>query len=487
MLLKELIQDVYLKELSKTVENISISGISSDSRHLRPGDIFIALQGPSMDGEKFILDAIRQGAAAIVKSNRERVFPSSQVPILEVENPRAFLYAICRKFYDDPSQKLKIIGVTGTNGKTTITYLLESILQQKGKKCGVIGTVNYRIGNQVYPANNTTPGLVDTYQLWQKMIQQQCQFCFMEVSSHALAQERISPADFYSAIFTNLTGDHLDYHKDMEDYFLAKAKLFVSLPATATAIINQDDFYGPRLIPMTKSKVMTYGIKNTADVMAQNIVLGLQSTEFSVRTRSGPMIFRTGLIGQHNVYNILAVIAEGLSLGFPLEQIKEGIENFTVVPGRLERVECGQDFCVFVDYAHTEDALKNVLLSLKQIHHSRLIVVFGCGGDRDRTKRPKMGKVADDLADQIILTNDNPRSEEPLEIVREILSGISGKSFEVILDRKEAICHALKIARQDDIVLIAGKGHEDYQIFKNERIHFDDREVVRDFFKKVKG
>lgn len=377
-------------------------------------------------------------------------------------------------------KKIKMIGITGTNGKTTITYLLESIIHCTGKRSGVIGTVNHRFADKQFRAKNTTPGLLENQRYLAEMLDANMDYCIMEVSSHGLAQGRVKGIDFHVAVFTNLTSDHLDYHKDREEYFQVKAVLFNCLSKNASAVINTDDTYGNRLLGMTRSAVTTYGIKHKADIMAEDIDLSLSGTTFTLITPVGEISIETKLIGMHNVYNILAAVGVCLHENVSLSKIKEGIEGLAFVPGRLEEIKCGQDFYVFVDYAHTEDALRSVLESLKYINGARRILVFGCGGDRDRDKRPKMGRIASDLADFTVLTNDNPRSEDPKDVVDQIAAGFNNNNYEVILDRREAINKGLMSAKTGDIVLIAGKGHEEYQIFKDNTIDFNEREIVRD-------
>jgi UDP-N-acetylmuramoyl-L-alanyl-D-glutamate--2,6-diaminopimelate ligase len=368
--------------------------------------------------------------------------------------------------------------VTGTNGKTTITYLLESILAAAGKSSGVIGTVNYRVGGRIIPSKNTTPGVLDNQMFLADLRREQVSHAVMEVSSHALAQGRVDKIDFRSAIFTNLTGDHLDFHGSMENYFEAKSRLFTGLPADSYAIINIDDAWGPRFLRMVRAKSLTYGIDRASDVQAKAPRYGLKGSHFKVAFPGGVVEIRTVFTGKHNVYNILAAFAAALGEGIAPELIKKGIESLKNVPGRLERVDAGQDFFVFIDYAHTHDGLKNVLEALRDVPHKKLIVVFGCGGDRDRTKRRLMGAVACSLADLSILTSDNPRSEDPRAIISEIIPGFTKNNYEVVVDRHEAIRRALSVARAGDIVLLAGKGHETYQVLKEGTIDFVERDIV---------
>ncbi|MDD4894970.1 MAG: UDP-N-acetylmuramoyl-L-alanyl-D-glutamate--2,6-diaminopimelate ligase, partial [Candidatus Omnitrophica bacterium] len=374
----------------------------------------------------------------------------------------------------------KVVAVTGTNGKTTITYLIEALLKEAGFMPAVIGTVNYRFKDKIIPSKNTTPGPLELQSLLADAVKENIDYTVMEVSSHALSQERVAAINFHSAIFTNLTQDHLDYHNTLEDYFQAKAKLFRDLRGYF-AVINNDDEYSRRLKEMIKGpEIITYGIDNESDIMAGGIKLGISHTEFILKSGKKEIRLETGLIGRHNIYNILATFAWASKEGLSEAVTMPALEKFNFVPGRLERIETGRDFSVFVDYAHTEDALTNVITSLRQITGNKIIVVFGCGGERDKTKRPEMGRVVSELADYAIITNDNPRSEDPDDIIEGIKSGIKKDNYCVILERKDAIKKALSEAMPQDIVLIAGKGHEDYQILGDKRIHFDDREVVKE-------
>ncbi|MFN7171000.1 MAG: UDP-N-acetylmuramoyl-L-alanyl-D-glutamate--2,6-diaminopimelate ligase, partial [Candidatus Omnitrophota bacterium] len=404
------------------------------------------------------------------------------VIFIGVKDTRHILAKLAANFYKHPSTKLKVIGVTGTNGKTTTTYLIESILKTAGFKTGLIGTINYRFGERVIPALNTTPGAVQLQELLFSMQREMIDYTVMEVSSHSLEQGRVDEIDFHAGIFTNLGMDHLDYHKTLENYFNAKAKLFTKLNSSSWAVVNIDDQWGKEMLIRTSAKTVTYGINKPADVEARRIHLHCEGSQFLVNTPYGEIEIVTPLLGIHNIYNILASISLGIAEKIPLEIIKSGIENISCVRGRLEPVDAGQPFKVFVDYAHTDSALKNVISSLKVLFRGRIIVVFGCGGDRCREKRPVMGKIASELADYVILTTDNPRSEEPEAIIRTIEKGFlrGFDRYQVILDRYAAIKEALSMAGEDDVVLIAGKGHEPYQIFKNVTVPFDDRIVVRE-------
>ena len=464
--------------------DIEVTAVWDDSRRVTPGSLFAALPAVSettRNGDVFIAQALLKGAIAVVMPQQpleawNKKYP--QVCFIPVDDPRGVFQTVVDRFYGYPSGKMRVLGVTGTNGKTTITYFLESIIKAAGKTSGVVGTVNYRVGDRILPSKNTTPGFLDNRIFLAELAAGRTSYAVMEVSSHALAQKRVDRIDFSGAVFTNLTGDHLDFHKTMEEYFNAKAGLFTGLKPEACAVINADDTYGPRLVAMTRARVITYGIDHPADVMAHIEDFTLAGTHLRIKFLGREMELKTHFIGRHNIYNVLAAFAAGLGEGFDPHIIRHGIESLACVPGRLERVECGQDFCVFIDYAHTDDGLKNVLTCLKAVAHNKLIVVFGCGGDRDRTKRPRMGRIASELADLSILTSDNPRSEDPLAIIDEIIPGFNRKNYEVLSDREAAIARALALAEKDDIVLLAGKGHETYQVLKDKTVACVERDIV---------
>ncbi|MBU4304261.1 MAG: UDP-N-acetylmuramoyl-L-alanyl-D-glutamate--2,6-diaminopimelate ligase [Candidatus Omnitrophica bacterium] len=465
--------------------NFEIRGISIDSRNVAEDYCFIAFEGTHSDGHDFIPAAVEKGARVIVcKKGRslKRDYPGKKVYFIEVDSPREAAGIIADAFFGYPGKKIKIIGITGTNGKTTVSYLIKHIFERQRMPAGLIGTIQHIIADQIIPAKNTTPDAVTLHNLLRLMVEHDLGYAVMEVSSHALAQCRVSGIGFRTAVFTNLTHDHLDYHHDKEQYFAAKSRLFVTLSAAQAAVINFDDAYGVRLKKMTAADITGYGIKNpAAAVRAQNIVLEPQGTRFTIVTPNGVQEVRTALIGRHNVYNILAAVSVGLREGLSLESMAEALETITNVPGRLEKISSRREFSVYVDYAHTDDALKNVLTALRELKPRRIITVFGCGGDRDKTKRPLMGKVASENSEMLVITNDNPRSESPERIIEDIKTGLCPGfgEYEVIPDREEAIAWALSQAQAHDFVLIAGKGHETYQIFKDRTVSFDDRQVVR--------
>ncbi len=459
-------------------EDVSIKGITDNSKMVKEGYLFIALKGERQDGYDFIQEAIAKGAKVIL-SHKDFIAPSGLVKIL-VENKRHIAGELASAYFENPSIYLNAIGITGTNGKTTTSYLIKNIVEEAGFKTGLIGTISHRIGDRIIPANNTTPGAIELQGYLAKMRENKIKFAIMEISSHALEQNRVINIGFSCAVFTNMTQDHLDYHRTLEDYFKAKAKLFSLLKENGKAVINVDDEYGRKLAQGLRGKSLSYAIKTPSDITVEIHNMDTNGSDFEVRFPGGRLDIHTKLIGMHNVYNILAAAGAGICFGIEKEYIKKGIESLGFVRGRLEEVSCGQAFKVFIDYAHTEDALKNILTILRYLTKGRLIAVFGCGGDRDRIKRPLMGKVASELADYVIITNDNPRSEDPALITDEITKGFpdSFKNFKVIPDRCIAIKEALIMAKSADTVVIAGKGHEAYQIFKDRLIHFDDREEV---------
>lgn len=471
---------------NRPADALKITGMTHDSRKVRPGDLFVALKGHKQDGHDKAMEAVRAGAAAVVA---ERVLGLT-VPVAVVSSTQKVLSTLAARFYRFPSRDMTIVGVTGTNGKTTITYMLESIFSAAGLSSGVMGTVNYRWKNTVEKAPNTTPLALELQQMLYRMKSEGVTHVAMEVSSHSLVLDRVDDVSFSTAVFTNLTRDHLDFHKTMEDYFFAKALLFDILASSVggaknkCAIINRDDAWADKFLSRVKTQSMTYGLKSISPLSAVDLKLNATGTSFSLIGAKGRFPFRLNTVGTHNIYNALAAAGAALSLGIPMEKIQKGLEGLAGIPGRLERVTGPKPmpFQVFVDYAHTDDALRNVLDTLRPLTARRLITVFGCGGDRDRTKRPLMGAMATKKSDHVVVTSDNPRTEDPSSITADIEEGIRGAgntNYEVVLDRAEAIRKALLSAREGDVVLIAGKGHETYQIFKDRTIDFDDREAAR--------
>jgi len=481
MRLKNLLSELDLDK----IPDLEIKGISCDSRKVSENYLYVAVEGNRFDGHNFISQAVEKGAKAIVVQNSP---PEADLPLVEkipffiVKDTRKALAELAAKFYGNPQQKLKFIGITGTNGKTTISYLIEAILRKNKFSVGVIGTINYRLNDEKIYSINTTPGPLELQSLLARMLERKIDYVVMEVSSHALDQERVYGIGFDYAIFTNLSQDHLDYHKNLKDYFLAKAKLFERLKNKSTAIINSDNKFSEELKRKTKAKIYSYGIFNSSNIRAENIEWNLEGMRFNVVGEGFNFKIESELIGYHNVYNLLAAITLSKALGIDTQTIKDGIRDLRCVPGRLERIDTKRGFKAFVDYAHTPEAIKNVLLTLKD-HKRNLICVFGCGGQRDRRKRPKMGEIVSLNSDYFIITNDNPRNEDPNRIVGDILRGIKTKNFEVILDRKKAIKKAISMAEDGDVVAVLGKGHERYQIIDNRRIPFDDRKVIRECLK----
>jgi len=473
----------------------AVTGLTDDSRRVSPGGLFVAVKGTQSDGHRFLAQAVAAGAGAIVVETgrvSEETLASIGVPVIQVGDSRRALGLLASRFHGDPSSRLKMIGVTGTNGKTTTTYVCKSILETAGVRVGLIGTVAYLYGEEQVAATHTTPGALELQGLLRKMVDAGMQAVVMEVSSHALALDRTAGCEFGTAVFTNLTQDHLDFHADMEDYFGAKLRLFTVLAPEARAIANGDDPYGKRVIEATRARAWTFAIDGPADLRAEDVRVSLSGVRFTARTPAGPVALRSPLVGRHNVHNILAAVAVGLAQGVPLEAIAAGVAALKNVPGRFEQVDAGQPFTVVVDYAHTEDALYRLLTTAQKVRTGRIITVFGCGGDRDRGKRPKMGQVAARYSDVVVVTSDNPRTEDPDAIIREILPGVEAGlrdaghgRYLVHADRRAAIAEAIRLAQPGDLVLIAGKGHEDYQIIGKDKHPFDDRVVAREAIKAL--
>jgi UDP-N-acetylmuramoyl-L-alanyl-D-glutamate--2,6-diaminopimelate ligase len=467
-----------------------ITGLTDDSRRVSPGGVFVAVKGTQSDGHRFLAQAVAAGAGAIVVETgrvSSGTLASIGVPVIQVGDSRLALGLLASRFHGDPSCRLKMIGVTGTNGKTTVTYLCKAILEAAGLRVGLIGTVAYLFGDERVPAIHTTPGALELQGLLRRMVDAGMQAVVMEVSSHALALDRTAGCQFGTAVFTNLTQDHLDFHADMEDYFCAKLRLFTALDSKARAIVNGDDPYGGRVVEATRARVWTYAIDRPADLRAEDVQISLDGVRFTARTPAGSVALRSPLVGRHNVHNILAALGVGLVQGVPLEASAAGVAALKNVPGRFEQVDTGQPFKVVVDYAHTEDALYRLLTTALTVRTGRIITVFGCGGDRDRSKRPKMGRVAARYSDIVVVTSDNPRTEDPDAIIREIVPGVEAGLREaghgrylILADRRAAIAEAIRLAQPGDLVLIAGKGHEDYQIIGKEKHPFDDRVVARE-------
>ncbi len=478
-------------------EDREILHISYSSRDIREGSLFVAIKGQRADGHEYIEEAIKKGASVIVHEGSSKRWKNKyrNCLFIPVEDSRSALAIISNNFFGRVSLKIPVIGVTGTNGKTTTTFLIKSILEAAGIKTGLIGTIRYEIGDRIIPASHTTPESLDFQSFLRESYDEGCMAVVTEVSSHALALKRVDATQFERAVFTNLSRDHLDFHGDMEHYFQSKTRLFKELlKRAAPSIINNDDEYGVRLKSLLRN-TLTYGIIS-GDIRALNINNSLTGLRFDISFNNRLIRIESPLIGLINVYNILAAFALAFSMDIPLDAIQKGIMRLTSVRGRFQRIDMGQDFLVIVDYAHTPDALKRLILTAREVltdssrsslQQGRIITVFGAGGDRDRGKRPMMGEIATKLSDFVVITNDNPRSEDPNEIIAEILKGVIGENYAVIPDRTEAITQAIKIAQKGDIVLVAGKGHEDYQEIKGQRFYFSDEETVRNALKERAG
>jgi len=482
MQLKTLIAAIPIRQIIGTVDR-TVESIAYDSRRVQRNGLFVALRGEKTDGHEFIGSAIDKGASVIV-TEREEQHP--RVTCLVVENTRTALADLSANFYGHPARKLKLAAVTGTNGKTTTTFLIKHICEKAGLRCGLIGTVHYEIGERILPAIRTTPESLDLQELLAQIVNAGCRAAAMEVSSHALAQDRACGLEWDVAVFTNLTQDHLDFHGTMESYFDSKVKLFAQLGSQQkkpkpVAIVNIDDRYGEQLLDRIGKRVavVTYGMSVRADFRASNCRVEFSGTSYQLDAHGKSYLVRVPLIGRFNVANSVAALAAANALGISLRDAVLSLGKSPQVPGRLELVPAKRQFQVFVDYAHTPDALRNVLKTLRELEPHRLIVVFGCGGNRDRQKRSLMGEMVDRHADYAIITSDNPRKEDPNAIVEEIEKGFRLSRYEKIVDRTQAIGRAIALVEPRDIVLIAGKGHENYQEFADYTVPFDDIQVAR--------
>ena len=491
MQLEELMRNINFETTSPQLSNRDIHAITADSRKVEKGSLFVALRGEQSDGHDFINDAITHGAAAVVATSliihKKKIRIPKHIGVILVDDSRAILGHIASKFFNHPSKKLRIVGITGTNGKTTTTNILAALLEPVGKTA-VLGTVELRIGNYTAPASMTTPDPCALHSYFKEMLDRGAVYCAMEVSSHALSQSRVDGVNFYSAIFTNLTQDHLDYHKNMESYFDAKSKLFRDFPLAKTAVMNIDDPYGKKLMETATVPVATYGFSADAMFRAEALQFSANQTKFLFVAPQFEVEITMPLLGRHNIYNFLAAAAIAVNEGISKPQLLNQASKLLTPRGRLEEIMSGEwPFKVFVDYAHSPDAMEKILLFFRSIGVRRIIVVFGCGGDRDRTKRPIMGHVAEKYADIVILTSDNPRSEKPESIVKDIKEGLnnadSKKIFD-ILDRREAIQTAINMAGEGDIIAILGKGHESVQIIGEKRLPFSDQMVTREILKE---
>ncbi|MBI3609315.1 MAG: UDP-N-acetylmuramoyl-L-alanyl-D-glutamate--2,6-diaminopimelate ligase [Nitrospirae bacterium] len=499
--------DVLLKAVPdaavQTHGDAEIRDLASDSRQVRPGSLFVAIRGQNADGHHFLGNAVAQGAAAVVVEE-SAVLPTANtgIPIIRVKDSRVALGRLAARFYGDPSSRLCMIGVTGTNGKTTVTYLIKSILKAAGHRAGLLGTVAYELAGEVMAATHTTPESLILQGLLARLVEKGAGYAVMEVSSHALALNRLEGCEFDVAVFTNLTQDHLDFHQTMEGYFESKRRLFSGLarsprkPQPKQAVINRDDPWGRRLIESSPVAVLTYGMEAGADLTVEDLRCSLEGLTFTAVTPAGSFVVRSGLVGRYNAYNLLAAIGAALRLGVPTDRIREGIALLSGVPGRFERLDLGQGFSVIVDFAHTEDALDRLLRTVTELTSGgRIITVFGCGGDRDRGKRAPMGRVAVRFSDAVLITSDNPRGEDPVRIIHEVAAGAREGSAQkarpvelfTVPDRQEAIEQALSLARPGDAVVLAGKGHEEYQIIGDRNIPFNDRKIAADWIRRQRS
>lgn len=476
--------------------NAEISGIAYDSRKAMEGSIFVAIRGENFDGHDFINDAIRKGAAAVVHEEAATGNWPNRDPLpvfIKAKDSRDALACISSNFYERPSENLTVIGVTGTNGKTTTAYIIKSVIEAWGRDVGLIGTINYIIKDKAYQALHTTPESPEFQGLLSEMVSSGCSHVVTEVSSHSLSQKRVDHTKFVVVAFTNLTRDHLDFHRTMEDYYAAKRRLFTELLSSAgTAVINIDDEWGRRLLgELNKRAAITYGINGAADIRASDIENSFSGVSFNLQYGGSDVArVESPLLGIANVYNTLAAASAALSLGIPIRAIKKGIKEMAAVRGRFEKIDAGQNFLCIIDYAHTPDALERLIATAKTLMTAkggpaRIITVFGCGGNRDKGKRPLMGEIATRLSDFVVVTSDNPRNEDPVEIIRDIETGIAKNNYQAVINRRDAITAAVKTAGPGDILLIAGKGHEDYQEIKGIRHRFNDKEEAEEAISKI--
>ena len=475
-------------------ENKCIDTIEHDSRKVGKNSLFVCIPGAKVDGHNYISQAVQNGAVAVLVE--KDIVEIDGVTIIKVDDVKAAIQAIVPYFYDYPARKLRMIGITGTNGKTTTSYLIRAILRNAGFKVGVIGTIQIMIEDEVFPIHNTTPDIIDLQAILANMQAKGMDYVVMEVSSHALALNRVAGCEFDTAVFTNVTQDHLDFHKTFENYIEAKSKLFASLTLLTnckenkTAVINIDDSAAKAMLAKSECRTISYAIHKNADLKAENINVLANGAKFSIHSNFANLDLNLKITGIFNVYNVMGAVGAAFAEGIKADVIKQTLESFESVPGRFELVDEGQTFSVIVDYAHTPDGLENILKTARQIAKQHIITVFGCGGDRDRTKRPIMGRIAAQLSDVVIATSDNPRTEDPEFILSQVEEGvletIGDKKHKKITDRKSAIEEAISMASEGDIVIIAGKGHENYQILKDKTIHFDDKEVARDVLRSLR-
>ncbi len=473
---------MFLNELFEKAEHVEITGLATDNRRVKTGDLFVCIKGYTVDGHKFASMAEKAGAAAIVC---EQLIEGITIPQVVVKSTQAELPRLAHEIYHRPSESLDLFAITGTNGKTTTAYILEHLLQPFEGEIGYIGTNGIRYAEVVEEAKNTTPDAHALQQLFARMKSHDVKQVAIEVSSHALELHRVDYCEFKSAIFTNLTPEHLDFHPTMEDYFEAKFKLFTMLKPDGYAIVNLDDEYGPQLVSrIGHPRVYTYGVEGSADFNATNVVMNTAGTAFTLHYPEGVIEVQSPLLGQFNVYNVLGAMAAVYAAGLPMQQIVKTLATLSCVDGRMELINEGQDFTVIVDYAHTPDGVEKVLQFVTDIKQNEVDVVIGCPGDRDRTKRPVIAKLSVDYADKVIFTTDDPHSEQPEDILDEMTSSLEASEYDVVLDRKTAIAKAINRAKKGDIVLIAGRGHQRWQYWSSGNIELDDREIAKELLKK---
>lgn len=494
MKLAQLLTGVAVSKMFQTMygrmvvtHDAEISGIQYDSRKIAKSDCFVAIRGNGVDGHKFIQNAVGNGAVAVVMENDSAIpdsyFMHSGVIKIVVPDSRRALAQISANYYGHPAERLTMVGVTGTNGKTTTTHLVKALLEAGGKATGLIGTIEYVFGNTVLPASHTTPESLELNGLLDKMLRAGCVSVSMEVSSHALHQSRVEGLAFDAAVFTNLTQDHLDYHGTMLEYFNAKQILFRQIKPDGCAVVNADDEWARKIVASKGSRTVTYGLQQGSDFTATDISYSIQGTTFRIRQQGKETAVHSPLVGRFNVYNVLAAFTAGTALGISEDHILRGISTLKPVRGRFERIASPKGWTAIVDYAHTPDALEKCLKAIREVlpqeRRGKIITVFGAGGDRDKTKRPLMGNIAAQMSDVIIVTSDNPRTEDPESIIEDILAGVPrGAAVQRESDRRKAIEQATRMAGAGDVILVAGKGHEDYQVIGTEKIHLSDREIV---------
>ena len=490
MLISEIIKRSPVKINFDTANDFDVTGLTYDSRKVKPGNIFFAIKGLKDDGNKFINSAVKNGASLII--TEEELTNNRDVTFVKVKEIRKLMASFSKIFYNVQSSKIKLIGITGTNGKTTTSYLIKAFLNDAGFKTGLMGTIDYHIGDLKLDSMLTTPDSVELNMMLGEMIKAELDFCVMEVSSIALVMDRVYGLNFDSALFTNLTSEHLDFHENMKNYHDAKKILFDNLGEESYAISNSDDFYGKQILKDCKAKNFFYSVKQESNLKAFNEKLSLSGVEFDVKWNGEIYRLKSNLSGRFNIYNILASVSTVLQYDIDMPQIQKSLLNFQEVNGRFNRVRLPNGAIAVIDYSHTSDSLKNAIESAREIvneekRNAKVVTIFGCGGNKDRTKRPVMGDFATSLSDYSIITSDNPRFEDPMVIIDEITSGIKTKNnFEIIENREEAIKRGIEISREGDIVLICGKGHETYQEIKGVRTHFDDKEIVSKYSHNAK-